>query len=206
MTEREWLTCADPAVMLRFVRGRVTERKLRLYLVACCRLTWHLVRDSRSHRAIEAAEQHADGEISDEQLQAVRAAALRWEDLMARQEFEEIAYARMACEAARRPLYWGSLDWAWGTPALMRCVFGNPFRSPRLDAAAARNETVVQLAQVTYAKRELSSDHLDRSRHAILADALQEAGCSDTDVLGHLRGPEPHVRGCWVVDLLLHKE
>ena len=54
--------------------------------------------------------------------------------------------------------------------------------------------------------RELPGDHLDRSRHAILADVLEEAGCSDTDVLGHLRGPEPHVRGCWVVDLLLHKE
>ena len=39
----------------------------------------------------------------------------------------------------------------------------------------------------------------------VLADALEEAGCTDADLLGHLRGPGPHVRGCWAVDLLLGK-
>jgi len=39
----------------------------------------------------------------------------------------------------------------------------------------------------------------------VLADALEEAGCTDADLLGHLRGPGPHVRGCWVLDLLLGK-
>ena len=43
----------------------------------------------------------------------------------------------------------------------------------------------------------------DFSRLPILADALEEAGCADADILGHLRGPGPHVRGCWVLDLLL---
>jgi hypothetical protein len=38
-----------------------------------------------------------------------------------------------------------------------------------------------------------------------LGDALEEAGCSDEEILAHLRGPGPHVRGCWVVDLLLNK-
>ena len=41
---------------------------------------------------------------------------------------------------------------------------------------------------------------------AILADALQEAGCDNTDVLNHCRSDGPHVRGCWVVDLVLGKE
>ena len=40
----------------------------------------------------------------------------------------------------------------------------------------------------------------------ILADALQDAGCENADVLNHCRGDGPHVRGCWVVDLLLGKE
>jgi hypothetical protein len=39
----------------------------------------------------------------------------------------------------------------------------------------------------------------------VLADALTEAGCADADLLGHLRSPGPHVRGCWAVDLLLGK-
>jgi hypothetical protein len=40
----------------------------------------------------------------------------------------------------------------------------------------------------------------------VLADALEDAGCDNADILGHLRGPGPHARGCWVVDLLLGKE
>ena len=42
-------------------------------------------------------------------------------------------------------------------------------------------------------------------RQPILADALQDAGCTHEDILGHCRGPGPHVRGCWVVDLVLGK-
>jgi hypothetical protein len=48
-------------------------------------------------------------------------------------------------------------------------------------------------------------DSRDFSDMPVLADALEEAGCQDADILVHLRGPEPHVRGCWVVDLLLGK-
>jgi hypothetical protein len=43
-------------------------------------------------------------------------------------------------------------------------------------------------------------------RLPILADALQDAGCDNADILDHCRGPWPHVRGCWVVDLVLGKE
>jgi hypothetical protein len=46
---------------------------------------------------------------------------------------------------------------------------------------------------------------LDTVRLAVLADALEEAGCADADLLVHLRGPGPHARGCWVLELLLGK-
>jgi len=58
--------------------------------------------------------------------------------------------------------------------------------------------TVVSLAEGIYAERAFD-------RLPILADALQDAGCENTDVLDHCRGPGPHVRGCWVVDLVLGK-
>ncbi|AMV28155.1 hypothetical protein VT84_27360 [Gemmata sp. SH-PL17] len=40
----------------------------------------------------------------------------------------------------------------------------------------------------------------------ILADALQDAGCDNDDILSHCRGEGPHVRGCWVVDLLTNRK
>jgi len=80
---------------------------------------------------------------------------------------------------------------------LFRCIFGNPFRPVALDPAW-RTEAVVGLATGIYADRAFD-------RLPVLADALEDAGCANADVLGHCRGPGPHARGCWVVDLLLGK-
>jgi len=65
---------------------------------------------------------------------------------------------------------------------------------------------VPKLATIAYEERVLPAGTLDPALLAVLADALEEAGCADAELLGHLRGPGPHVRGCWVVDLLLGKE
>jgi hypothetical protein len=91
---------------------------------------------------------------------------------------------------------------------LLRCIFGNPFRPVTIRPAwLAWNEAaVVRLARAAYGRRELPSGRLDDGRLAVLADALEEAGCTDDAVLAHLRGPGVHVRGCWAVDLLLGKE
>jgi hypothetical protein len=71
MTEAEWLACADPAPMLRFLRHTESDRKLRLFAAACCRRIWHLLADERSRRAVEVAECYVDGLTS----KAERAAA-----------------------------------------------------------------------------------------------------------------------------------
>jgi hypothetical protein len=80
---------------------------------------------------------------------------------------------------------------------LVRDVFGNPFR-PVNTVPAWLTSTVVELARGIYEERAFD-------RLPILADALQDAGCDSTDILDHCRGPGPHVRGCWVVDLVLGK-
>ena len=67
---------------------------------------------------------------------------------------------------------------------------------------AWHDSIVVRLAEAAYEERQLPAGTLDSGRLSILADAMEEAGCTDTDILGHLRGPGPHVRGCWVVDLV----
>src|SRR5262249_1404398 len=79
--------------------------------------------------------------------------------------------------------------------ALLRDIAGNPFRPPLLDPRW-RTPDVVQLARA--AEVHGSFDALP-----VVADALEEAGCTNRDVLAHLRGPGPHVRGCWALGLIL---
>lgn len=82
--------------------------------------------------------------------------------------------------------------------SIVRCVIGNPFRPAPHLSDAIRTSTVVSIATAIY-------DENAWDRLAVLADALEEAGCDNAEVLAHCRGRGPHVRGCWVVDLLLGK-
>ena len=81
---------------------------------------------------------------------------------------------------------------------IARDIFGNPFRAATIDPRWGTS-TVTSLAQAIYEDRAYD-------RLPILADALEEASCDDADLLAHLRGEGPHVRGCWAVDLILGKE
>lgn len=80
----------------------------------------------------------------------------------------------------------------------------NPFRPPPGHPTWVTRVTA-RLAQAAYENRELPSGHLDPARLAVLSDALEEAGCTDADLLSHLRSPGPHVRGCWALDSVLGK-
>jgi hypothetical protein len=88
---------------------------------------------------------------------------------------------------------------------LLRDIIPNPFRPVSVDPGWL-SPTVLQFARATYDERRLPGGTLDSSSLVILADALEEAGCTDSAILEHCRGPGPHVRGCWVIDLLLGKE
>jgi hypothetical protein len=89
---------------------------------------------------------------------------------------------------------------------VLREVVPNPFLPVALDPTW-RTPIVVALARAAYDERLLQSGQLAPDRLAVLADALEDAGCTDAETLSHLRGPSgPHVRGCWVIDLLLGKE
>jgi len=121
----------------------------------------------------------------------------------------ELSYQRQEtsvpiCEQERRTV-WNAERQAQAD--LLREIFGNPFRLPTVgsDWLIWQGGTVVQLAQAGEEARELPLGLLENVRLAVLADALEDAGCSDSAILEHLRGPGPHVRGCWCVDALLGK-
>lgn len=87
---------------------------------------------------------------------------------------------------------------------LLRAMVG-PEEKPAVDPTwvSWRDGTIPKLARAACGERDLPAGHLDRARLAILADALEEAGCSNASILAVLRGPGPLVRGCWAVEVLL---
>ncbi|HEV3436705.1 MAG TPA: hypothetical protein VG122_05060, partial [Gemmata sp.] len=81
---------------------------------------------------------------------------------------------------------------------LARCVFGNPFRPITINSSWLTS-TVLALANGIYEEKAFD-------RMPILADALQDAGCDNENILNHCRQPGDHIRGCWAIDLLLAKQ
>jgi hypothetical protein len=90
---------------------------------------------------------------------------------------------------------------------LIRDLFGDRFRPVILPATWLiwNDATVVRLTQAAYDNRILPAGTFNNTRLAVLADALEEAGCGDELILGHLRNGGEHYRGCFVVDALLGK-
>ena len=116
--------------------------------------------------------------------------------------------ARGAWEAARVASWAASrrsrADEQFAQSLLVREVFGDPFRPVSLDVAWL-TPTVQGLCRAAYDDRHLPAGTLDLARLAVLADALEEVGCTDADLLAHLRSGGGHLRGCWAVDLILGK-
>jgi hypothetical protein len=209
MTEEQWLTSEEPQPMLEFLRGQTSDRKLRLFACACCRRFWDRL-EAASREAVEVAERYADGEVGEAVLQAAHDAAYARYAEKAGVDWDDIWGFVAALECAALAASHSPLDRLFfdGThraevyhdtrlPAqatLVRDILGNPFRPVALDPEW-RTDTLRILASQMYQSREFSS-------MPVLADALQDAGCTDRAILDHCRGPGPHCRGCWAVDLL----
>lgn len=221
MTEAEWLACEAAESIGKLVKSRLSARKSRLLACICAREVVESVRCDSTLKAIEAAEGFLDGAVSHEELREVGYSASRVRNELAwAVAFVDAGYgagcavchhamhfARAAargtdsrdqalfsavCRRGRRQ----GLQRSW---ALLRDLAGLP---PHLRVAfdpAWRTSTVIDLARQMYASRDFFA-------MPILADALQDADCTNEVVLNHCRGDGPHVRGCWVVDLVLGKE
>ena len=216
MTEAEWLAATELYGMLNWLRDAANERKLRLFASECFRRMGRALPDSRQHRAVETLSELAEGTATHaDRSEASRHARqacyefpsrieaqfdgteddLHFVGLMLYREFASRwigHHASMACG--------GLVDGAAEQSrqhALLRDIFGNPFRTVTF-APEWRTDTAVSLARTMYDQREFSA-------MPILADALQDAGCDNHEILTHCREDGMHVRGCWVVDLVLGK-
>jgi hypothetical protein len=248
MTEQEWLNCTEPQRMLDFLRGKASDRSLRLFACASCRRVWHLLTEGRGRKAIEVAECYADIDrekipldLSEEDFElSVMSMSCEneSENLMAsattaaEEAQASAAFAALKCltftgeaaaeycsahvvsavfhaaTAATSPSAAAARVAERGKQAiLLRDIVGNPSRPITIDPGWLRwsDATIVRLAQAAYVERILPAGTLDNTRLFILADALEEAGCSDEQILTHLRGDNEHYRGCFVVDALLGK-
>jgi hypothetical protein len=228
VNEEYWLTYDHPYRMLEYLRRarryRPTRRKLLLYACRCVRRIRGLLAFAESDRAIFVAERFADGKATPEQLHAARVAAQR---AVMSVEREDGPGAKDAARAAMA-LTHDPPNTARGIPLcinralrviglvintlpatqaeaeyqaqadLLRCIFGNPYAEVYIKQTWL-TEAVANLASAIYDQRVFKT-------LPILADALEEAGCTDSAILEHCRGPEPHGRGCWVVDSLLGKK
>jgi hypothetical protein len=203
----------------RVTRTRAGRRKLRLFGCACYRRVAHLFPDEPGWHAVGLAERLADGGATQAEVDdALRAAEpalrdgegdqLRQARLNLYQAVRKVcgpaAAAPLACSSVGIALRWlgsGEAAECAAQAGLLRDLFGNPFRRPpAVEPAwrAAGGGAVARLARAIYESRWFEDT-------PVLADALEEAGCGEDELLGHLRGPGPHARGCHVIDLLLGK-
>jgi hypothetical protein len=221
MTEKQWLKCADPTKMLEFLRDKGSDRKLRLFACACCRHVLHRISDDRVRAALEVSEKFADGAATPKRL--AKAYAIAWEVYEAAmssggpeepftQAVEMVCQEKLDVAEIAQEARLDEADYDDLTPQdrkfsrherraqadFLRDIFGSPFRPVTVNPAR-RTTNVTALAQSIYDERAFD-------RLPILADALEDAGCDNADILNHCRQPGEHVRGCWAVDLVLGKD
>lgn len=221
MTEAEWLALTDLKPMLEFIRSRASERKLLLFCCACCRSIWQLIPDERSRSAVVTVERFADGRASREELKTAENAALEAEEesdangaaavsylfqymhTRTAQFVAEFAHTEFAAPETLSGLDRSTIDVRKDEERrrqthILRDIFGPLLFWPVTADPSWFTSDVVALATGVYQDRAFD-------RLPILADALEDAGCDNPDILDHCRSDGPHVRGCWVVDLILGK-
>ena len=227
MTEKEWLACEDPYPMLEHLNANqlLSDRKQRLFDCACVRRIWHLLEDPRGRRAVEVAERYADGDASLDELREAQAIVLASADAMAAPHPAGTPDSHSVLKAAAGtawefrsgadPLQHAAEALTWDglrhevrsdrllarkklaeirktQASLLREIVGDPFSKFLISPSYVTEN----LAERIYSKRDYEC--MPR-----LGEALQRDGCEYPKVLGHCWLPGPHVKGCWVVDLVL---
>lgn len=238
MTEEEWRTSADPARMLAWLEAQLLarQRKLRLFVCACCRLAGTQVRPA-VRNMIEAAEDAAEQDplwirtggpvcsrFYDAMVELSRGRLSELEEEMRALALRVLQGADRARECASRVRALCPPGTLQEQADLVRELFGNPFRRVRVIGTHLRGRIAgwpdeKKPEEILFVREWLhwheglivqlaDAIHEERAfeRLPILADALEDAGCEVSEILAHLREPGCHQRGCWVLDLIRGRE
>jgi hypothetical protein len=208
---------------LAFLWDKASDRKFRLIACGCCRWAWSAIAVDRCREAVEVTENYADGSVTLGELRAAWSQAMTTRSGYLK-ERRFVSLLDALPNGIVSPLcsdiganFWQGMPTGYQPASrqsrrakdqvikvlgsLLHELFGNPFRPVTIPSAwlSWNDATVSKLAELIYSRRCFGD-------LPILADALEEAGCDNADVLAHCRQPGEHVRGCWVIDLLLGKE
>jgi hypothetical protein len=227
MTEAEWIACEDTEQILY---TSISTRKMRLFLCGCCRHIDHVLPAKFRSTLLELAEECADEPAKEQQLADVlRELTItnldQWH--LPCIDANDIPHAhRAACHAFQElqgpPFQHNAEDCTAGVRMVLSSLQTEPWilNSGVVSAVqcgifrdvagpfAFRTVPIERTWRTTNVDALAESIYADRAfeRLPILADALEDAGCDNADILNHCRRPGEHVRGCWVVDLVLGKE
>jgi len=218
MNSDEWINCIEPHSMLVECNARRNKRKVRHYFVACCLKARKRLPSSMALELISECGLYADGVLSAKRLKEIRVKYENELDFFNKRTSNRITASlgdryttALLCKRLFTndpPAYNFSTEIAWLFPEpqrksvfkwqsnVVREIFPNPFQSVPVFR---KGRDVIAIAEGIY-----SSSQFDTM--PILADALEDAGCNNEHILTHCRNPHAvHVRGCWVVDLVLGK-
>ena len=235
MTEAEWLDCTDPGPMLSSLLGKVSDRRLRLFVAGCCRRVWEHLTDPKARKALELVERAADG--SDIRMKLGRAAVALGEIMyLLERRHGEFGYvydyqwfpteAVLSLLDPREPGRLAPTTRIGSVPYLITRFVRETSISEYRERDEMAEETALSNLLRDVCGNPFQSVSMDPSwqssiavalarsiyedqafdRLPILADALEDAGCDEPAVLAHCRSDSPHVRGCWAVDRVLGKE
>lgn len=235
MTEPGWIAYQQPGALIDYLvkqfptlAGPAGLRKRRLFAYACCREIWDAFPNETFRRAVQCVERAADCPELESEIQSWLQTVEPFVEAIPLVELRELYPDRpdeVAAHVNARPdlavfieevSRWGirgreaaraasaALKGGWAAGGrktfecdLVRDLFGNPFRPVKIEQRLLIPK-VERIAQAIYQDR-------DFELMPVLSDALEEAGCANADILEHCRMEPLHVRGCWLIDLLLGK-
>jgi hypothetical protein len=225
-----WRSCTRLFEMLPLVAEHISDRKRRLFAVACCRRQLDLFTDNRSRRAVDLAHRYADGLATEKERCLAEDAAVEahidvresrlaatplvcWSrpaELITQAALMAVSagifYAEDAADYVRLALSASGANWRKDQEeelvqcGLLRDIVG-PLDPPAIDPRWRAANDRAAVQLAGWIYEQRAFDELP-----ILADALEDAGCGETLLLDHCRQGGEHVRGCWVVDAILERE